>query len=152
MLMMNLSQWVDISIRERWVLWSLSLPQNAFFGGIPCTWVDRYRAPPQPRLSVCGWHAARVCEALRHWVVREVGQVFSLSNDIESTVTSVECCAPFQQHNGRNIVRFGVEDDQPPADDRRRGDATYSGSSLECGRQMWRAGRHLLRVAEDGTV
>ena len=45
----------------------------------------------------------------------------------------------FQQHNGSNTFRFGVEHDQLLADDRRRCDATYSGMSLECGRQMWAA-------------
>ena len=59
-------------------------------------------------------------------------------------------CAAYQQHNGRNTVRFGVEHGQPPADDRRRGDVTYSGSSLECGRRTRGAWRHLLLAVEDG--
>ena len=48
-------------------------------------------SPPPPlhtRLSVCGRLAARVCEALPYWVVMENGQVFSLPDDIESTVAS----------------------------------------------------------------
>ena len=43
-----------------------------------------------------------------------------------------------------------MEIGQPPADDRRRGDVTYSGSSLECGRQIRSAWRHLLLAVEDG--
>ena len=49
---------------------------------------------------------------------------------MELTVTSsvVLLCSerlrPFQQRGGRNTVRSGVEHDQPPADDRRRGDVT----------------------------
>ena len=40
-----------------------SLPQkNAFFRGMPCARVDRYRAP-QPRPAIRGWLVARVCEA-----------------------------------------------------------------------------------------
>ena len=52
---------------------------------------------------------------------------------MELTVTSsvVLLCSerlrPFQQRDGRNTVRSGVEHDQPPADDRRRGDVKYSG-------------------------
>ena len=97
------------------------------------------------RLLVCGWHAARV------WVVKEVGEAFSLSNDIESTVASRFKNGGWRglarQQSGRNTVRFGVERDQP-ADDRRRGDA----KSLECVTQIWGAGRHLLLVADAGTV
>ena len=59
-----------------------------FFGGMPCTRLVRYRAPT-PRLSVCGWLAAQVCEAFRNRVMEEEGQVFSLSNDTESTMASM---------------------------------------------------------------
>ena len=99
---------------------------------------------PTSRHSVCGWLATQVCEASRYRVVEEEGQVFSLSDDIESTVTSrfkqvglpgpartVERCALSLQHSGRNFTRFRVEYDQPPADDRRRGEITYSSMSLE---------------------
>ena len=49
---------------HEWSLRSMFLPpHNAFFGGVPCTRVDSYQAP-QPGLSVCGWLAALVCEAL----------------------------------------------------------------------------------------
>ena len=54
--------------------------------------------------------------------------------------------------NGRSIVRLRVVTAWPPTDNRRCGDVTYSGSSLECGRQIWGTGRHLLLATEDGTV
>ena len=41
------------------------------------------------RVSVCGWPAALVCEALRHRVMEEEGQEFSLSYDTESAVASM---------------------------------------------------------------
>ena len=80
---------------HEWSLRSMFLPpHNAFFGGVPCTRVDRYQAP-HPRLSICGWLVALVCEALWHWVVKEVCQVFSLSNNTESAAASMlKQCAP----------------------------------------------------------
>ena len=53
-----------------------------------CTRVVRYRAR-HLRLSVCGWLAARVCEALRYRVMEEEGQEVSLSNDTVSAVASM---------------------------------------------------------------
>ena len=45
----------------------VSLLHVAFFGGMSCTRVDRYQAPPTPSLVL--WvAAARVCEALWSWV------------------------------------------------------------------------------------
>ena len=55
-------------------------------------------------------------------------------------------------HNGRNTIRAVVEHDRPLADDRRRGDVTHSGSSLECGKQVWSTGWYLLLDVEKGTV
>ena len=94
------------------------------------------------------------CEALRYTVMEEEGQVFSLSNDTESAVastfqqvdwpglaSSVDRCAPSLRHN-----------DQPPADDRRRGENTYKGLSLECGSEMRVSLGHLLLDFEVGTV
>ena len=70
-------------------------------------------------------------------MVKDLGQVCSLSNDIELTVISsvissvVLLCSErlrsFQQRDGRNTLRSGVEHDQPPAEDRRRGDVKYGG-------------------------
>ena len=67
--------------------------------------------------------------------------MFSLSNDIESTVASRSkqggwrglagqwnTVLPFRR-NGGSAVRFGMELDRPPADDRRRGESSCSGST-----------------------
>ena len=80
----NSSQWIDRSMRER----QESLPRTMHFFGKYALHARGPLPATQPRLSVCGWLAARVCEALWYWVVKEVGQVFSLSNDIELTVTT----------------------------------------------------------------
>ena len=42
----------------------------------------------------------------------------------------------------------GVKHGQPPVDDPRRGEITYSGSSLECGGQIWSTGRHFFRYCK----
>ena len=67
MLMNSLGQWIDKSMRERQVLSGLSPHTLHLSGGKPCTRVVRYRALPRPATR----SAARVCEALRHWVVEE---------------------------------------------------------------------------------
>ena len=85
--MTNLIQWIDKSMRERRVLRCLSR-HTLHFSEVCLARGWTVTEPPQPRLSVCGWLAARVCEALWYWVVKEVGQVFSLPNDNESSVAS----------------------------------------------------------------
>ena len=87
MLVCNLiNEWTNVRVDI--VFCVVSPPHNAFFGGVLCTRVVPYRASSS-RLSVCGWLAARVCEALRCRVVEEEGQAFSLSNDTDSAVASV---------------------------------------------------------------
>ena len=56
-------------------------------------WNALHAGGPLPSLTspaslVCGWLVSRVCEALWYWVVKELGLVFSLSNDIELIVAS----------------------------------------------------------------
>ena len=104
-----------------------SLPQNASFGEMPSTRVDRHRAL-QPRPVVWWWLVARVCEALRYWMVKELGQVISLTNghrfhrgqQVQAgwSIQVLPGCGTLRSspgHNGRNTMRVIVEHDRLPA-------------------------------------
>ena len=75
-------------MRERKVLTRLSPSAKSIFRWYALHAGGPLPSPSQPHLSVCQWLAARVCQALWRWVVKEEGLVFSLSNDIESTMAS----------------------------------------------------------------
>ena len=111
---------------------SLSLSEIAFFGGMPCSRVDRYQSPQPRPMVACGTRERTGC-------LREAGQVISVSIDIGSTVTTrfkqdlavrpsqaVERHAPPLCATEENIVLVDLGHDQPFADDRRRGAVTDS--------------------------
>ena len=90
-----------------------------------------------------------------------MGQVISLSNDTDSIVASkfkqvlvvgpsqvVERHAPPLCVMEGVFIRFVMGCDQHLADDRRRGDVTYSNSPMERGEQVWSIGICLLHDAE----
>ena len=86
MSMNHLSQWIDKGMRERQMLCCLSPAMcifrwNASHAGGP---LPSSPSPPLGLWVACGSDV----RGLWFWVVKEVGQVFYLSNDIESTVAS----------------------------------------------------------------
>ena len=91
MLMENWIQWIDKHVAPSInVVASLSRKLH-FFGGMLCTRVDRYRAPPPSPTPSCGlWvaYGSRVRGFVALGVRGNVGQVTRLSNDIGSTVAN----------------------------------------------------------------
>ena len=90
-----------------------------FWEEMPCTQVVRLPSP-HLRLLVCGCLAARVCEALWYWVVKEVGQVFSPSKQHRidgglQVLSSGTQRSPSSSTMEEVLYGFGVEYDQPPA-------------------------------------
>ena len=143
--MNSLSQWIDKSMREHWMLRRLSSPHSAFSGGYAQHACGPL--PSSPTTSRSLRLGCSVCQATsdRPWPAgsSRVGGVVLIGSGT---------LRPLPAHTGRKTIRFGVVHDQPPADDRRRCDVAYSGSSLDCGEQMWGTRRRLLLGAGDGTV
>ena len=129
-----------------------------------CTRVARCRALPLPHF--CLWVTCG--SGARGFAVQGDGGRRSSIQSAYDTESAMTVCSSrlvslvlpgrwitallILKHNGRSLVRLHVEYDQPRADDGRRGENTYNGLPLECGRQIRAAWRHLLLDVENGIL